>query len=380
MKIICNKIVLTDMINTVQKAVSAKSTMPILECIKINADNSGKMTVTGNNLDLCIEYTNECTISEGGQIAVSARMFGEIIRRMPQGDITITVEEKRDESQNINYIMKIKNGASEFNIQGLDAREYPPIPEDTEIFNFIISQEKLKKMIRKTLFCVAPEASVPILTGALFEIKNGDFNIVSTDKSRLAIITEKIEGDFPDSRFVIPSATLRELIKILKDEEEVSVTVAERHVFFRFNNFTVITRLLDGEFINYTPILNMESTVFASVDTKQMCESLERASLLINEDIGAKTRRVPVILNIDFDKIEIHCMTSHGMVHDVVNVDLEGEGLQIGFNNRYLLEALRASEEDNVRMAFRDAQSACFIRSLNEEERYTYVVLPVRPS
>lgn len=158
------------------------------------------------------------------------------------------------------------------------------------------------------------------------------------------------------------------------------VTVAERHVFFDFDNFKVITRLLDGEFINYAPILNMESTVFAVVDTKQLCESLERASLLINDDISAKTRRVPVILNIDFDKIEINCMTGRGMVHDVVNVELEGEGLRIGFNNRYMLEALRASEEDSVRMAFRDAQSACFIRSADENERYTYVVLPVRQS
>lgn len=380
MKIICNKNFLTDMINTVQKAVSTKSTLPILECIKIDADTAGKMTVTGNNLDLCIEYTNECAISEGGQIAVSSRMFGEIIRRMPQGDITISVEEKRDESDNINYVMKIKNGDSEFNIQGLDAREYPPVPEDQEIFHFSIEQKILKKMIRKTLFCVAPEASVPILTGALFEIKNGEFHVVSTDKSRLAVIMEKLDGDIPDSRFVIPASTLRELIKILKDEDEVTVTVAERHVYFHFDHFQVVTRLLDGEFINYMPILNMESTVFASVDAQQMCDSLERASLLINDDIGSKTRRVPVVLNIDYNKIEIHCMTNKGMVHDVVKVELEGDGLQICFNNRYLLEALRASEEDTVQMSFRDGQSACFIRSLNEEEHYTYVVLPVRPA
>ena len=379
MKIICNKILLSDMINTVQKAVSTKSTMPILECIKIKADINGTMTVTGNNLDLCIEYINKCNISESGEIAVSSRMFGEIIRRMPEGDINISVEEKNDDGT-INYIMKIKNGDSEFNIQGLDAAEYPPVPEDKEIFNFSISQETLKTMVRTTLFCVAPEASIPILTGALFEIKNGDFSVVSTDKSRLAIVTESVDTNLPDSRFVIPSSTLRELIKILDDDNEVRVTVAERHVFFDFDNFKVITRLLDGEFINYAPILNMESTVFAVVDTKQLCESLERASLLINDDISAKTRRVPVILNIDFDKIEINCMTGRGMVHDVVNVELEGEGLRIGFNNRYMLEALRASEEDSVRMAFRDAQSACFIRSADENERYTYVVLPVRQS
>lgn len=373
MKIVCNKVQLLDVINTVQKAVSAKSTMPILECIKIDADAQGTMTVTGNNLELCIEYASQCSIPEGGSIAISSRMFGEIVRRMPDGDITIEVNEA-------NNITKIKNGASEFNIQGLDANEYPAAPDIEEKFRFQIQQPVLKKMIRKTIFCIASESSIPILTGALLEINNGDLRIVSTDKSRLAIVTEKIDGDIPDSRFVIPAVTLRELMKVLKDEEEVEVVVADRHVLFNFGEFKVITRLLDGEFINYAPILNMGSSIFATVNTKDICESLERASLLINDDISAKTRRVPVVLNINFDKIEVHCMTNRGMVHDVVDVELQGDGLQIGFNNRYLLEALRASEEEKVKMEFRDAESACFIRSLSEEENYTYVVLPVRPS
>lgn len=372
MKIICHKIQLLDVINTVQKAVSAKSIMPILECIKIDADAKGLMTVTANNLDLCVEYNSVCTIPEGGSIAISSKMFGEIIRRLPEDEITITVNEE-------NNVMTIKCRQSEFNIQGLSANEYPAVPEITETYRFRMPQEKLKKMIRKTIFSVSVnEARKPILTGSLFEINTGVLSVVATDGYRLAMISEVVDASLENKKFVIPGLTLRELLKVLKDEDEpVDIIVSERHVMFDFGNYKVVTRLLEGEYINYAPILSTPNNIYVTIDTKSFAESLERASLLINDDMTAKAEKVPVRLNITLDRIELTCITGKGKVHDIVDANVRGDDLEIGFNYKYLLEALRACEEEEVKIEFSNPRSSCFIRS-TKDENYTYMILPVR--
>lgn len=368
MKLICEKEKLLDVINTVQKAVAAKTVMPILECIKLDATAGQSVTFTGNNLELCIEHKLECNIPEGGSIALTSRMLGEIVRRAPEGNITIEVNPK-------NNITKIKSGLSEFSIQGLDAEEYPSVPTIEAKFKFTIEQEILKRMIRKTIFSVS--SLDVMLMGALFDIKNNELSVVTTDKFRLSLGTYNLKNtDLPDSKFVIPTVTLRELLKILKDEGEVEITVAERHVMFDFGDFIMTTRLVEGQFINYRPILNADNTIFVTVDTQKLCESLDRASLLINDD--AKNERVPVRLNINYDVLEINCMTAKGMVHDVIDVALEGDGIEIGFNNRYLLEALKSAEIDTAKMEFRSPKSSCFIRVNEDEDSYIYMILPVR--
>lgn len=372
MKIVCHKIQLLDVINTVQKAVSAKSIMPILECIKIDADAKGLMTVTANNLDLCVEYNSVCTIPEGGSIAISSKMFGEIIRRLPDDEISITVNED-------NNVMTIKCRNSEFNIQGLAANEYPAVPEISETYRFRMPQDKLKKMIRKTIFSVSVnEARKPVLTGSLFEINTGVLSIVATDGYRLAIIKEVVDASLENKKFIIPGLTLRELMKVLKDEEEsVDIIVSDRHVMFDFGTYKVVTRLLEGEYINYAPILSTPNNIYVIVDTKNFSESLERASLLINDDMTAKAEKVPVRLNITLDRIELTCITGKGKVHDIVEANVSGDDLEIGFNYKYLLEALRACEEEEVKIEFSNPRSSCFIRS-TKEDNYTYMILPVR--
>ena len=372
MKIVCHKIQLLDVINTVQKAVSAKSIMPILECIKIDADAKGLMTVTANNLDLCVEYNSVCTIPEGGSIAISSKMFGEIIRRLPDDEITITVNEE-------NNVMTIKCRNSEFNIQGLAANEYPAVPEISENYRFRMPQEKLKKMIRKTIFSVSVnEARKPVLTGSLFEINTGVLSIVATDGYRLAIIKEVVDASLENKKFIIPGLTLRELMKVLKDEDEpVDIIVSDRHVMFDFGTYKVVTRLLEGEYINYAPILSTPNNIYVIVDTKNFSESLDRASLLINDDMTAKAEKVPVRLNITLDRIELTCITGKGKVHDIVEANVSGDDLEIGFNYKYLLEALRACEEEEVKIEFSNPRSSCFIRS-TKEDNYTYMILPVR--
>ena len=187
MKLICDKNQLSEIINTVQKAISVKTTMPILECIKIDAEGDGNVVITGNNIDLCIEYNTKCQVSEGGTIALASKMFGEIIRRLPDGNVSINVNED-------NNVTKIKSGASEFNIQGLSANEYPAPPILDELFRFTLTQNSLKKLIRKTIsFVAVNEGKKPVLTGALFEIKNNYLNVVASDGHRLAVVKEELK-------------------------------------------------------------------------------------------------------------------------------------------------------------------------------------------
>lgn len=374
MRFTCEKQQLLKIINTVQKAVSAKSIMPILECIKIDAYANDRLVITGNNLDLCIEYTDKCDITEGGSIAISSKMFGEIIRRLPDMTVSVKVNEE-------NNVMTIKCGKSEFNIQGLSAPEYPDMPEINETYRLSLKQTSLKKMIRKTLFAVSQtEARKPVLTGSLFEIDTGVLSVVSTDGYRLAICKETVNSSLETKKFVIPGTTLREILKVLEDDEEkeVSIIVSDRNVMFEFENYKVISRILEGEFINYKPILTTPNSITVIADTTELSESLERASLLINDDMTAKAEKVPVRLNIIMDKIELTCMTGKGKVHDVVDVSVNGEEIEIGFNHKYLLEALRACEEDEVKMEFSNPRSSCFIRSNANDDSYTYMILPVR--
>ena len=372
MKLICSKNLLLEIINTVQKAVSSKSVMPILECIKLDASLDGEMVITGNNLDIAIEYKSVCNVLEPGSIALSSKMFGEIIRRLPEGDVLLNVNDS-------NNVTTIKCANSEFNIQGLAADEYPAVPEIEESYRFSMSQEKLKKMIRKTIFAVSQnESRRPILTGALFDINTGSLNVVSTDTYRLAIVTETVNSPLENKKFVVPGLTLRELLKVLRDdEEEVEIIVSNRHAMFDFGTFKVTTRLLEGEFIKYEPILKTPNSIYVTVNIKDFTESLERASLLINDDMTAKAEKVPVRLNIALDKIEITCITGKGMVHDMVDAGVNGNDIEIGFNHRYLLEALRACEDEKIKLEFSNPRSSCFIRS-EEDNSFTYMVLPVR--
>ncbi len=375
MKIVCDKSQLLDIINTVQRSIASKSTMPILECIKIDTSGDGFVTVTGTNLDLYIEYNAEFEVFEGGSIALESKMFGEIVRRLPDGKVNVTVNPQ-------NNITKIQNGVSEFNIQGLSANEYPSVPVLDEKFRFKLSQNVLKNLIRKTIpFVSLNEGKRPVLTGALFEIKNNVLNVVASDGHRLAAVKEELNENVEDNKFVIPGNTLRELLKILKDDDEamVDIIVSDRNVLFDFKNFQVYTRLLDGDFLKYDAILSAVNTIEAEVDKAAITSSLERALLLINDDISAKSEnKVPVRFSIGFDKIDVSCVTGKGQVSDSVGARVEGENLVIGFNCRFLLDAFAVCDNDVIKMEFSSPRSGCFIRDMSGKNSYIYMILPVR--
>lgn len=374
MKLVCSKPQLIDVINTVQRAIAPKTALPILECIKIDANGDGNVVFTGNNIDICIEYNTKCTVTEGGTIAIASKMFGEIVRRLPEGDVTISVNPS-------NFITKIKSGSSEFNIQGIAPDEFPDAPILDEKFRFILNEGSLKKLIRKTISFVAQnEGKKPVLTGALFEIKDNSLNVVASDGHRLAVVKEEIKETVNNYKFVVPGMTLRELIKILKDEEDsVNIIVSDRTVLFDFGYYQVYSRLLDGEFLKYDAIISAVNTINVVAEKRYIMDSLERAQLLINDDISAKSEnKVPVRFNIAYDKIDVSCITGKGQVNDTVPVELDGGELIIGFNCRFLLDALSACDEEQVKMEFSAPTSGCFIRSVNNDDSYIYMILPVR--
>ena len=374
MKLVCSKPQLMEIINTVQRAIAPKTSLPILECIKIDASGDGNVVFTGNNIDLCIEYNSECFVTEGGTIALASKMFGEIVRRLPEGDVTINVNPA-------NYVTKIQSGASEFNIQGISPDEFPSAPILDEKFRFTFTQSALRKVIRKTLAFIAQnEGKKPVLTGALFEIKNNRLNVAASDGRRLAVVREEIKDTVSDNKLIVPGQTLRELIKILKDEDEpVTIIVSDRNVLFDFGYYQVYSRLLDGEFLKYESIISAVNSISVIAEKRYIVDSLERALLLINDDIRAKSEnKVPVRFNMAYNKIDVSCITSKGQVNDTVNVELDGGELLIGFNCSFLLDALSACDEDKIRMEFSAPTSGCFIKSTTGDDSYTYMILPVR--
>lgn len=370
MKFICNKAQLLDIINTVQRAVPAKSTNPILECIKIDADARGSIQFTGNNMDLCIEYNSACDIELGGTIALDSKMFGDIVRRLPDGDVSVDVNED-------NNVTKIQCGRSELNIKAFDSYEFPETPEFDEKYSFRISQAYIKKLIRQTIFAVSVNMARPIQTGMLFEVSDGKLSVVAVDGVRLALRYNEIEYSGEGFKFVVPGNTLRELLKILKDDDEkIEIKVSEKHCMFDFGYYKVITRLLEGNFLNYKPLLSTQNTIEIVVETRTLCESLERAALLVNDDT-AKNDKVPVRIRIEFEKMEINCMTSKGRIHDVILAKLSGDEIEIGFNYKYLLDALRATEEEKVKLEMSSPNASCFIKSAADDD-YIYIVQPIK--
>ncbi|MDK2933574.1 MAG: polymerase subunit beta [Clostridiales bacterium] len=365
MKIFCEKNVLLDAINIVQKAVSPKSTLPILEGILLEASENLKLT--GNDLELGIECEVEAKIEQTGSIVLDAKMFGDIVRKLPNDTVYIEVQEN-----NSTYI---KCGNSEFNIMGITAVEFPELPKVEKENSLVVCQEKLRSMIRQTIFAVGTNTNKLIFTGSCVEVDNNELNMVSVDGYRLALRKEPISKVINDKlSFVIPGKTLNELSKIIRDEEkDIQIYVTNKHVLFEFDHCLIVSRLLEGEFLNYQQIIPKEHQLRVKASVKPLIDSIERAALIITSE----NKKYPVKLNITMDKMLISCMTETGKVQDSVPVETLGNDLEIGFNHKYLLDALKACECDEVYLEFNTALNPCVIKPI-EGEKFIYLVLPVR--
>lgn len=363
MKINCSKALLVDAVSNVSRAVSPKSPIPALEGILIKA-SKGSITLTGYDLELGIVTTMEADVREPGEIIISAKLLLDIIRKIPSETVFISTDEKQ--------LALIKGGAAEFTILGIPAEDYPELPAVDEDSSLVMKQGVLKSMIDQTLFAIATTDSKPVHTGSLFDIKQENITIVSVDGYRLALRREPFICD-QEISFIVPGKTLAEVSKLVKEEEnEVAMVVSHKHIIFKIEGYLVISRLLEGEFLDYNAAIPKVSKTTVSVNTRQMIEGIERTSLLISDRL-----RSPIKLGIGENKIKMSCSTTIGKAYDEVECSIDGEGVNMGFNNKYLLDALKASDCDMVKLEINGSLSPMRVIPL-EGESFLFLVLPVR--
>lgn len=364
MKFSCVKKTFSDAVNIIQRAVSTKSTLPALEGILIKAANDS-LTLTSNDLEIGMTTTIPASVSESGDIVLNAKLFCDILRKLPDPTVDIIADEK--------LLTTVTSGASEFTILGIPANEFPETPALTECENFSISQSILAGMIRQTLFCISSDDSKPVHTGSLFELSNGEIRIVSVDGFRLAIRTEKIQNSL-NLKFVIPGKTLGEILKMLSPDSDdpVNMNIGKRHILFEINGFTLISRLLEGDFLDYRSVLINTSSSEIKIKVRDFTDSIERASLLISDRLKSPVRCV-----FEKDIIKVTCSTASGKVYDEIPSSLSGDTVEMGFNNRYLLDALRACECDEIKVLLNGPLSPMRIYPADGEE-FIFLVLPVR--
>jgi len=363
MKVICSKEHLIEGINIVQKAVSSKSTLAILEGILLEATDMFKLT--GYDLELGIECYVDADIRNTGSIVLNSKMFGDIVRRLPDSEVLIEV------LPNNSVIIECEN--SHFELKGISSDTYPALPSIKKENAFIIKQKTIRDMIRQTLFAVSIDENRPILTGSLLECKDKDVTIVSIDGFRLALRRSKIENENQNFSVVIPGKTLNEIVKILQPvEDSISIYSTQNQILFDMGKCKVISRLLEGEYLNYNSIIPEEYETKVRVKTKDILSSLERASL-----ITAEEKKYPVKFNISNEKIIISSNTEIGAVREEIKVDTTGNKLDIGFNPRYFIEALKVIDDEEVDIYFTSSIGPCTIRPI-ENYGYAYMILPVR--
>lgn len=364
MNILCDKSDLIEAVGNVQRAVSAKASLPALEGILLRAQGN-TLYLAGFDMELGISTTIPATVHEPGEIVLSARMFGDIVRKMPGDELALLADGK--------YNTVIRNDVTEFSIMGMSAAEYPDIPKVEDGTAVSLSQELLKSMIRQTIFAVAaPNDPRPIYTGTLFEIHPDELRLVSVDGYRLAMRSEAIQND-EEMTFVVPGKTLQEILKLLKDEDKpCSLVVGRRHIIFEIDGYAVISRLLDGEFMAYDKIISPEVSSSVTVNTRSFMDAVDRVSLVINDRLKS-----PLVCSFKDQSIAISCATPLGSASDCIPATIDGNEESIGFNSRFLLDALKNSETDEVTIQLNGALKPMKILP-KEGNAFLFLVLPVR--
>ena len=368
MKIICEKEKLIKAINSVVKGVATKTTMPILEGILIQT-NDNEIKLTTYDLEIGIEYIMECDVKEQGNTVVNAIMFSEIIRKLPDTEIYITLNEKN--------LLEIECEGSLYKLATMNPEEFPELPK-IEVENSIqVEQNTLKNMIRKTIFAVSTEENRPIFTGCLFEVINNKLNVVAVDGYRLAIKSNVLNESANSFSSVIPGKTLNEVNKIISDSfDTVKIGISRNQALFEMENCKIVTRLLDGEFLKYSNTIpqNWETRVKVNKSNIQNC--FERI-LLISASSIEKEKKYPVKINIEVGKVTISCANQTGDAKEEIFVDTEGKELEIGFNPRFFLDALKAIDDEEVYIEFGTNRSPCIIKPI-EDGDYIYMILPIK--
>ena len=365
LKFSCEKALLQLAVNTASRTVATKSSIPALEGLLL--EGTDVLTLSGYNMQTGIRTRLEADIREGGRIVLNSRLFGDIIRKMPDDVIVFSADEK--------FMVTLTCGDARFEILGLSADDYPEMPEVESDYSMTVQQGILKAMINQTSFAVSTNENRPIHTGSLFEVGIDGVTVVSVDGFRLALRREKIEqlegGAF---RFVCPGSALNEVEKICEDSEEtITVMLGKRHLLFETGSTQLICRRLEGEFLDYRNAIPRSNPICVQVETKAMMNSLDRVSVVISEKLKS-----PVRCLFDVGRVFLSAKTGAGEAKDICPIDGDGTGLEIGFNNRYLMDALRYAPAERVKMELNTGISPCIITPVEGEENFLYMVLPVR--
>lgn len=363
MKIICSKANLLNGVQIVSKAVPSKTTMSILECILIDASR-GSITLTANDMELGIETTIEGDIIEKGIIALDAKIFLEIVRKLPDNDIVMETD--------ASYKTTITCEKAKFNIVGKSGEDFSYLPVIEKEESIILSQFTLKEVVRQTIFSISDNDNNKLMTGELFDINDNMLKVVSLDGHRISIRKIELKNSYSPRKVVVPGKTLNEVSKILPGgaDSDVNIFFTPKHIVFEFDQTTVVSRLIEGEYFRIDQMLSSDYETKVKVNKKELLNCIDRATLLIKE--GDKK---PIIINITDGGMELKINSNLGSLKEEMDIEKSGKDLMIGFNPKFLIDALRVIDEEEVDLYMVNPKAPCFIK--NPEESYIYLILPV---
>lgn len=363
MKLICSKASLLKGVSIVSKAVPSRTTMPILNCILIDA-SANEIKLTANDMELGIETVIEGEIVERGIIALDAKFFSEIVRKLPDNDVVI---ESDDTFQTTITCEKAK-----FNIVGKSGEDFSYLPYIEKNESISISQFTLKDVVRQTIFSIADNDTNKLMTGELFEINENRLRVVSLDGHRISIRNIELKESYSPLKVVVPGKTLQEISKILTGEAEdmVDIFFADNHILFEFDETKVVSRLIEGEYFHIDQMLSSDYDTKVKINKREFLSCIDRATLLIRE--GDKK---PIILNIQDGSLQLKISSFVGSMNEEIEIEKEGKDLLIGFNPKFFIDALRVIDDEEVTLYMVNPKAPCFIK--DDAGTYVYLILPV---
>lgn len=365
MKIVCDTQTLSSACQNIQRSVSNKGTIAALECILVDALGEG-VNLTGYDLEIGSETYIPAFVEEKGKVAINARHLCDILRLLPETKVSIETDEKN--------MCKIKSGEAEYTIVGTPADTYPDLPSVTGTFPIVIKQSLLKDMIKKTIYAVAIGESRPVHTGVKFEIEQGRITLIALDGFRLAIRREDIEYEGESASFVVPAKTLNEIVKYADSDEGVfSITVGKRHIVFEVENYKVISRLLEGEFLDYKAAIPAVNNTTIKINTRDLIECVERTSLLVSTE----KIKTPIRCLAEGSEVKLSNVTSLGKAKDKCAAEIDGNSIEIGFNARFMLDALKVCDEDEINIELNTSATPIIITP-TDKDNFLFLILPMR--
>ena len=362
MKLVCSRSNLLNGVQIVSKAVPGKTTMSILQCILINA--SDKIKLTANDMELGIETIVEGDIIEPGIVALEAKTFLEIVRKYPDGDIKIET--------NDSYETVITSGDAYIKIVGKSGEDFSYLPNIEKLDSIILSQFTLRELVRQTIFSIADNDTNKLMTGELFEVNEDKLRVASLDGHRISIRKVYLKNSYPKKKVVVPGKTLNEISKILNGDTDKDVVIffTNKHIVFEFDNTTVVSRLIEGDYFNIDQMLSSDYETKVTINKRKLLDSIDRASLLVKE--GDKK---PIIINITDENMELKINSTIGSMRELIDISKNGKDLMIGFNPKFLIDALRVIDGEEIDIYLVNPKAPCFIK--DSEDSYVYMILPV---